>query len=246
MAPLKAVEPHPPLPPALPRRPREARQRTRKVACTSACSTKRGRCGAQGGVGFECGHVDRGWPDLGIELPPLAPASRRPTPALACARREGQGSAEQRGGRGRGLGSHADDDLARWGRRKQGCREARTRTTPLWKVGPIARRPSTRRRQTSSSRRVSSPYVIAARHGRLSLQPLANHVGRAESELSGDGDGRRPAGAELCVHMPHLQVCRGGPTACAAALAASWGASRAGGHFSAPHSDYPANLQKSG
>ena len=133
VAPLKAGEPHPPLPPALPRRPRAARQRTRKVACKIACSTKRGRCGAQGGVGFECGHVDRGWPDLGIELPPLARASRRPTPALACARREGQGSAEQRGGRGGGSRSHADDDLARWGRRNQGWRITRTRTTPLWK-----------------------------------------------------------------------------------------------------------------
>ena len=118
--------------------------------------------------------------------------------------------------------------------------------TPSGRVDPIARRPRTRRRQTSSSRRVSSPYVIAARHGRLSLQPLANHVGRAESELSGDGDGRRPAGAELCAHMPHLQVCRGGPTACAAALAAllpTWCDRWA---FSEPHSDYPANLQKSG
>ncbi len=223
VAPLKAVEPHPFLPPALPRRPREARWRTRKVASTSACSTKRGRCGAQGGVGFECGHVDRGWPDLGIELPPLAPASRRPTPDLACARREGQGSAEQKGGRGGGARSHADEDRARWGRRKQGCREARTRTTPLWKVRPIARRPSTRRRQTSGSRRVSGPYVITARSGRLSLQPLADHVGRSKSELSGDSDGRRPTGAEARVHMPHLQVLRGGPTACASALAASWG-----------------------
>ena len=131
VAPLKAVEPHPFLPPALPRRPREARWRTRKVASTSACSTKRGRCGAQGGVGFECGHVDQGWPDLGIELPPLAPASRRPTPDLACARGEGLGSAGQKGGRGRGLGSHEDDDRARWGRRKQGWRITRTRTNQV-------------------------------------------------------------------------------------------------------------------
>ena len=151
VAPLKAVEPHPPLPPALPRRPREARQRTRKVACKSACSTKRGRCGAQGGVGFECGHVDQGWPDLGIELPPLAPASRRPTPVLACARGEGQGSAEPRGGREGVLGSRRNEDWARWGRSGQRCQETRTRTSMVVRVDPVARQPKTRRQQTHSS-----------------------------------------------------------------------------------------------
>ena len=51
--------------------------------------------------------------------------------------------------------------------------------------------------------------MITARSGRLSLQPLADHVGRSKSELSGavTADGRRePASGD---HMPKLQVCRG-------------------------------------
>ena len=146
-------------------------------------------------MGFECWQVAQGWADLGIELPPLAPASRRPTPVLACARGEGQGSAEQRGGRVGGLGSHADDDRARWGRRKQGCRETRIRPPPPGCVHPVSRRPRTRRRQTPSSPGVSSPYVSDG-----SFWPVVTAASREPRralriQLSGEGDGRRPTGA---------------------------------------------------
>ena len=185
-------------------------------------------------MGFECGHVDRGWPDLGIELPPLAPASRRPTPALACARREGQGSAEQRGGRGGGSRSHADDDRARWGRRNQGWRITRTRTTPLWK-----RRPGRTAAPNSASADLQQPTDQNSIRQRGSFWRAVTAASRrarraSESELSGDGDGRRPTGAERWLHMPKLQVCRGGATACAAALARCCLPGASGGHSLRP------------